>query len=362
MTQQTITPKHPQFEFTLDVPPNWQRVPLPEEDADFSDPSKFLPLGMLMTSYAPILFTLGVRPPAEGQDIPQYLKHNTESQGARVQSAGKFAIGEGEVDSVLAEMDSEAGPMQARIVMFRIDRVLFMASVMSPQPLWAGMKDTLEHMLASLKFTRAHGDPGTPPRDGGSSAPAEQQHTYAEFALADDTATLDPEHELNANLRNNGVGLVPNVLHVDQANKFAVVGCGSVTAAIPLPLGWHVIDDGKRALFFDRGDGVQINFALRATQDMSEDQIFAAIVQDITSTYTTAEHAVLEFGGSGGVRILAFRNMQDNGQTLQQAHLLRPSQHGPHLNIHVRVTAPDADMPRAMNLAELMIRDMQLPK
>jgi hypothetical protein len=84
-----------------------------------------------------------------------------------------------------------------------------------------------------------------------------------DVALADDAASLDPDHPMNASLRDSGVGLVPRVIMVATREKFATVGAAAIEAMFRVPLGWHVIDDGRRTLVFDPDGSVRINLNLR---------------------------------------------------------------------------------------------------
>ena len=95
-------------------------------------------------------------------------------------------------------------------------------------------------------------------------SPNDRPTQAVDVALADDTASLDPDHPINARLRDNGIGLVPRVIMVATRDKFASLGAAAIESVFRVPFGWHVIDDGKRTLVFDPGGSVQINLDLRA--------------------------------------------------------------------------------------------------
>ena len=58
---------------------------------------------------------------------------------------------------------------------------------------------------------------------------------------------------------------MPRVLAVDEVKKCTLIGSGALQVVMPIPTGWHAIDDGKRTLLFDtnsRAGNMQINFNL----------------------------------------------------------------------------------------------------
>ena len=65
--------------------------------------------------------------------------------------------------------------------------------------------------------------------------PNDRHTEAADVALADDTASLDPEHPINARLRDNGIGLVPRVIMVATQAKFASVGCAAIESVFRVP-------------------------------------------------------------------------------------------------------------------------------
>jgi hypothetical protein len=80
---------------------------------------------------------------------------------------------------------------------------------------------------------------------GATFEPNDRPTQAADVALADDASSLDPENPINANLRANGVGLVPRVIMEATRAKFATVACAAIEAMFRVPFGWHVIDDWK---------------------------------------------------------------------------------------------------------------------
>ena len=179
----------------------------------------------------------------------------------------------------------------------------------------------------------------------------------ADVAIADDAATLDPEHIINVRLRDVGAGLVPRVLNVVERERYAVVGAAAIASLFHVPFGWHVIDDGRRTLIFDVPGGVQISLNLRSAPD-GVYALLTAIGDELASTNPQALFLKMELRG---MPCLAIRDLDVDGEQLDQAYLAREAYRGG-LALVCRVTATREDMTRAMNAAEVMLMSMQSPR
>jgi hypothetical protein len=187
--------------------------------------------------------------------------------------------------------------------------------------------------------------------DDTAPSPNDRPTQPADVALADDASTLDQDHELNARLRDNGVGLVPRVISVATREKYAAVGAGAIEATFHVPFGWHVIDDGKRTLVFDRADGVQINLDLRYTPPGGAQEMMSAIAQSLAEESPQAQFLTFELMD---MPCLAVRDLRIEGELLDQAYFFRPS-HREGLTLVCRVTADRVNITRAMNTAEVIL-------
>jgi hypothetical protein len=127
-------------------------------------------------------------------------------------------------------------------------------------------------------------------------------------------------HPINAHLRDRGVGLVPNVVGVDQAGRYSSVVAGSILAKVDVPFGWHAMDDGKRLLVFEPKGQVQIHVSLIQGTGRSPDGIL-----DEIKTQARADHPDPQFirAENGSIRALGIRNIADGDQPLEQYHLVR---------------------------------------
>ena len=164
---------------------------------------------------------------------------------------------------------------------------------------------------------------------------------------------------MNAYFRDNGIGLVPRVLQVNEAERYAMLGCGAIVAMVQVPLGWHAIDDGKRTLIFDPDNKIQVNLNVIQPGPLTIDQVIEAIHGQVREANPSVEHIRLTLAG---MPTLGLRNLQADGEPIEQAFMFRPHPVGGDSTttlLQVRVTASPGDMIRAMNLAEVLVRGMK---
>ncbi|MEO7651667.1 MAG: hypothetical protein ABIZ80_14470 [Bryobacteraceae bacterium] len=125
-----------------------------------------------------------------------------------------------------------------------------------------------------------------------AASPEDRQFTepdFAYYAKADEPNTLDPEHPINARLRDQGVGFVPNVLETDQEAKTAKLGAGALGAMIRVAFGWHVIDDGRQTLVLDPAGKIQIHLNVMRKDGRSIGQMLDEIQAEATQSYSNPE-------------------------------------------------------------------------
>lgn len=174
---------------------------------------------------------------------------------------------------------------------------------------------------------------------------------WSGFAISKDARSLDPEEPMNARLRNNGAGLTPRVASVDAAHGKATVGGGAIGSLIDVPLGWHVIDDGRRVLIFEPTGKVQINLNLIPRQGRSSVRMIEEIQAGARQSYPNPEFARRSSGGSAeGVMI---RRIADGATPIEQLHLLRDAD--ANYVLRARITATPDTMAKAAALGELIL-------
>ena len=399
------------------IPDGWANVPIPDDTYDFDNPTVFLPLLVCMAPYGAVVFTIAARPAFEDgtvQDWAEYLATHNDLEVERIREA---RVNRMPCILIDATMPSEVGRMRSRSVFLEDGRRLFNIGTLAPEAIWPSVEADFDRLLGSFALEEVKGltavplrlmtsepsidlsaaatspavtpegraapqaakapalDESEPDTNGAAEpsaaegeaapnwlaegddeppSPNDRPTQPADVALADDASSLDQDHEMNARFRDNGVGLVPRVLSVSTRDKYAVLGAGAIEATFHLPLGWHVIDDGKRTLVFDPGGAVQISMDLRSTPPGGPQELMGLIAQSLAEESPGAQFLTFELMD---LPCLAVRDLQINGEMLDQAYFFRPS-HREGVTMVCRVTADRDNITRAMNTAEVIISTM----
>ena len=170
-------------------------------------------------------------------------------------------------------------------------------------------------------------------------------------ALAEDDSTLNGSHPINANLRDRGVGAVPPVLEILEPHKVARVALPAIRCHLLVPLGWHVIDDGRRTLLFEpRGQG-QLNLTLVKREQRDDSALLDGIESEARASYPQPRFTRISRQGNAA---LGVQNIADGGQALEQHHVLAA---GPDVQtvLHARVTSIPARTRDALSLCDLLL-------
>ena len=393
------------------LPDGWVNVPIPEEEYDLDNPAVFVPVLVCMAPYGAVVFTIAARPAFDDGSVQDWAEYLAGQQNMSVERVREARIHRMPCLLVDATMPSEAGLMRSRSVFLEDGRRLFNIGALAPEAIWSSVQADFDRLLGAFALDEVHGITAAPLRQmtsepaldlsaldlsaidlsAGVDVTARETSTAddavagatddsetddlaeselvvdvavddrptqaADVALADDASSLDPDHVMNARLRDAGAGLVPRVLMVVTDEKFAAVGAGAIEAVFHVPFGWHVIDDGTRTLVFDPDGSVQINLNLRPAASDEHQALLAAIGDDLARENPRALFLRLEILG---MPCLAVRDLLIEGEQLDQAYLARPSNR-PNLALVCRVTADRANMERAMNTAEVILRSLQEP-
>ncbi|HSI37398.1 MAG: hypothetical protein ACAI43_02005, partial [Phycisphaerae bacterium] len=152
----TVQAPQPAWTFSVEIPDGWQRVPLPPDEPDFDDMRVMRPLVVYMAPYAPILFTVAVRPCPPGAVMPgaapaAMLNFLADAQGMKVENPGDVKLPAGLAAVATARQNSDAGPMVFRLFLLEHAGNLFSLTSMAPQPLWAATQETLEKIVESFR-------------------------------------------------------------------------------------------------------------------------------------------------------------------------------------------------------------------
>ena len=388
------------------IPDGWANVPIPEEEHDFNNPTVFVPLLVCMAPYGAVVFTVAARPRFDDGTVQDWAEYLAAQNNLVVERIREARVNRMPCILVDATMASEMGPMRSRSIFLEDGGRLFNIGTLAPEAIWPSVEADFDRLLGSFVLDDVQGitaaplrlmtsesavdlsapvqarpataepptaGPGNDPEpetlapDPASASTTEPSNWLAaddtapshndrptqpaDVALADDASTLDPDHELNARLRDNGVGLVPRVISVATREKYAAVGAGAIEATFHVPFGWHVIDDGKRTLVFDRADGVQINLDLRYTPPGGAEEMMSAIALSLAEESPQAQFLTFELMD---MPCLAVRDLRIEGELLDQTYFFRAS-HREGLTLVCRVTADRENITRAMNTAEVII-------
>ena len=379
------------------TPDGWVQVPLPDETYDFDNPAVFLPLLVCMAPYGAVVFSIAARPAFDDGTVQDWAEYLAEQNKLAVERIRGARVNRMPCILIDATMPSDAGLMRSRSIFLEDGRRLFNIGTLAPDAIWPSVEADFDRLLGSFELDDVQGITAAPLRQmtpeaavdlsatttvphtpevadqapdesidpanaqGADPAlsddqpvPNDRPTQAVDVALADDASSLDPEHPINARLRDGGVGLVPRVIMVVTREKFASVGAAAVDSIFRVPFGWHVIDDGRRTLVFDPDGNVQINLDLRTA---TPEALLAHIGETLAHDNPDAQFMTLELLDSP---CLAVRDLVIDGAQLDQAYLFRPSHHEG-MTLVCRVTADRENMTRAMNTAEVILTSLQGP-
>ena len=376
-----------QLGFAVGLPADWISHALPDEQPDFSDPSRLVPLAAVTAPHAAIVWAAAARPAYGDGTLNDWARYLVAQHGLALRALGEGQLGS--LPALLGEavQDSEVGPLRVRFAFAEDGGRLINVTLTAPElladavvPMWFGG-------LASFALDEPHGatvplwpavvpPPSTEaaaaladiapggmalPDDAtlGLGAPAASAAAagFAAHARAEGAATLDAEHPTNRRLRDNGAGLVPRVVELDPTGQCATVNCGAITAQLTLPLGWHVIDDGRRVLVFEPSGEVQVHLDLLPCEKSGHGgpADHEGVLNQLEAQ-ARRDHPAPAFmrQRSGRITAMGVRNIADGDQPLEQFHLLADGPDAGHL-LRARVTATPDTAAAAANLGELIL-------
>jgi hypothetical protein len=366
--------------FTANLPTDWINHELPKEEVDFSNPTLFMPLAIVTAPHAAIVFAFAARPAYDDGTLHDWAWYHLNHNQLQPRAVGRDVIAGVAAVSGEAVQQSDLGPMVVRFAFLEDGNRLINLMLTAPEIFADSVRDAWFGMLKSFALEtprgsrfqiEAHAD-NTPAAqipepwlekkteetptiesevDADAGEPSTGKCKFSDFALEADTTSLDQATTINANLRDRGVGLVPNIVAVTEADRRATVAAGAIMAQFDVPYGWHVIDDGKRTLIFEPSGKVQINLNLIPREGRSN-----TVVLDDLEAQTRADYPNPEFGRihEGKIHALGVRNIADGTQPLEQYHMLYPFRDDS-MVLRARVTATPEQAGDACHLAELIL-------
>lgn len=179
----------------------------------------------------------------------------------------------------------------------------------------------------------------------------EPEYSFKDFARANTTECLDPEHKMNAYMRDNGIGLFPNVAGIDLQDLSATFACGAVQCYITIPLGWFIFDDGRRVLVYDEDSQVQVNFELGNGEGLTDLDIINQVISDHARHIEGAEWRTMELGG---MQAIAIRGIPMQGEIIDQVYIVKATP-DPNTWLIVRTTCLPTAIVDTMNMVEVIL-------
>lgn len=382
-----VPPRIANLAFRLSAPRAWNLHDLPVEDVDFSVPTSFFPLVLLTAPFTAVALTVAARPGFENGALQDWSLFLLSALDIRPTAFAPVMIGNVPGLAGVGRQHQEGSWLEVRFAFFEDGGRLVYLGLLAPEAISAPLEPVWHKALGSFDLAESQGptvpvgegmgvmperaakpEPAEPPAEPAPAEPAvalaaEPSPAAREFADTDlgfyaksaDTATLDPEHPINARLRDQGVGFAPHVLATDLVAKTAQLGAGAIQALIRVALGWHVNDDGRRTLLLDPEGKIQIHLSLIVTQGRNAGEIIDALQAEVEESYASPEFRRLEQDGMWG---LAVRNIAVNSEPIEQTHLLTRWRKGSAM-LRARITSDPASTRFAVDYADLILRSAE---
>jgi hypothetical protein len=143
--------------FTVKTPKDWIAHELPKEEADFSNPTKFVPLAVVTAPHSAIVIAFAARPAYDDGTLHDWawylLQHNQLKP--RAVGAGRF----GQLAAVLGEaiQDSDVGPLVVRFAFVEDGKRLINITLTAPELLADAVKDAWFAAVESFALTSPRG-------------------------------------------------------------------------------------------------------------------------------------------------------------------------------------------------------------
>ncbi|MCX6611257.1 MAG: hypothetical protein NTW74_10455 [Acidobacteria bacterium] len=356
-----------QLDFSISLPRDWNVIDLPEEEVDFSAPEKFFPLMIAATPWAAVMMSVAARPGFEDGSLQDWSLFLLNSQGIRPTAFMPSTIGNVQGLVGTGQQEQEGTLLEFRFAFFEDGGRLVYLGLLAPEAISASMEPVWKAAIDGFVLETVQGQnvpigPGAgisppPPTETSPEAPPAKPFTDEDmgfYAKSDEATTLDPEHPVNARLRDQGVGFVPNIIELDAEAKTAKLGVAAIRALIQVALGWHVIDDGKRTMVLDPDGKIQINLSIIPKHGRSIDQILDEFQSEAEQSYPEPEF--IRFANDG-ISALAVRNIAVNDEPIEQIHMMVDWADDSAM-LRARVTSDPPSMRFAVDYADRILKSV----
>ena len=183
----------------------------------------------------------------------------------------------------------------------------------------------------------------------------EPEYSFKDFAKANTTESLDPEHPMNTYMRDNGIGLLPNLFQIDPSDLSATMACGSIMCNVTIPLGWFIFDDGRRVLIYDQDNHVQVNLNVRSGPGLQDTDILDNVIAEHLAQTPDATWGTMELGG---MKTFAIRCVPVDGELLDQVYLAKATPN-PEAWLICRVSCLPDTVVETMNMVEVIMKNIR---
>lgn len=338
--------------FSLALPRDWIEHALPDETPDFDDPARLVALAAVTAPHAAIVLAVAARPAYAEGTLSDWGRWLLERESASVRAMGEGRLGELPALVAEATKDSEVGTLLLRTAFAEDGARLINVTLTAPELLADAVLSVWQAALESFALAAPRG-PTVPvyPPAGAPAPPPAAAGAMAAYALADDAASFDPEHPVNARLREQGVGFVPRIVELDAPGRCARLACAALFAELQVPFGWHPIDDSRRLRLLDPSGAAQISLDLLPAEGRAMSAMLDALETEARAAYPAPEFARL---GEGRIVALGVRNIHDGAQALEQYHMLVEGP-DPERVLRARVTSIPERSVSAVNLGEQLL-------
>lgn len=309
------------------------------------------------------MLTVAARPGFEDGTLQDWSLYLLSSQEIRPTAFRPAAVGNVPGLAGIGRQEQEGSSFEVRFAFFEDGGRFVYLGLFAPEAISASLETVWKIAIQSFLLERPQGQTVAvgpvievaPVPEPEPAAPAPRYFTDGElgfYAKSDDLATLDPDHPVNARLRDQGTGFVPNLLDSDLEAKTALLGAGAIQAKIEVALGWYVNDDGKRTLILDPAGKIQISLHVLPKQGRDTAQILDDIQAEAEQS-----HANLEFKRFDEQRISALmvRNIMVDNEAIEQVHLLTEWADDSAM-LRARVTADAESLRFAVNYACFILK------
>jgi hypothetical protein len=149
---------------SCELPDAWVKVPVPDEQYDFDNPSVFLPIVVCMAPYGAIVFTIAARPAFEDGTVQDWAEYLAAQNSLTIQSMREARINRMPCILVDATMPSEVGVMRSRSVFLEDGKRLYNIGTLAPEALWPSVEADFNYMLGAFRLDEMHGITAVPLR------------------------------------------------------------------------------------------------------------------------------------------------------------------------------------------------------